>query len=126
MVRVPSAVFVINCLCFNYDLILIRWTDIIMIRTFLRVAEAPDDLLAQLNDYCKWGKSFSSDDIKEITKFYTMMDPLEVLFSSLNSNLISLLLAQSRTKQIWMDQKEERSQSSGNLRVGKAPLIGGL
>ena len=75
-----------SCLNFNFCLILIRWTDIIMIRIFLRVAKEPDDLLAQLNNLGNWGKTFSSDDIIEITKFYTIMDPMEDLFSSLNSS----------------------------------------
>lgn len=57
-----------------------------MIRIFLRVAKEPDDLLAQLNKLGNWGKTFSSDDIIEITKFYTIMDPMEDMFSSLNSS----------------------------------------
>ena len=56
-----------------------------MMRTFLEVSRAPGDLLGQVSDHMKWGVTFSAQDIKELEKFVFLMDPLERLFSNLNS-----------------------------------------
>ena len=56
-----------------------------MLRALLEVAHAPDDLLAKVDNLMKWGLVFSDEDIQEIELFVSICDPLERLFSSLNS-----------------------------------------
>ena len=56
-----------------------------MLRVLLEVAHAPDDLLGQLDTLMKWGIVFSDVDIQEIELFVAICDPLERLFSTLNS-----------------------------------------
>ena len=56
-----------------------------MMRTFLEVSRAPGDLLGQVSDHMKWGVTFSAQDINELQKFVSLMDPIERVFSGLNS-----------------------------------------
>ena len=56
-----------------------------MMRTFLEVSRAPGNLLGQVSDHMKWGVTFSAQDINELQKFVSLMDPIERVFSGLNS-----------------------------------------
>ena len=56
-----------------------------MMRTFLEVSRAPGDLLGQVSDHMKWGVTISAQDINELQKFVSLMDPIERVFSGLNS-----------------------------------------
>ena len=56
-----------------------------MMRAFLEVSRAPGDLLGQVSDHMKWGVTFSAQDINELQKFVSLMDPIERVFSGLNS-----------------------------------------
>lgn len=62
-----------------------------MLRALLEVAHAPGDLLGKVDTLMKWGVMFSDEDIMEIELFLTICDPLEKLFSSLNSEKESTL-----------------------------------
>ena len=56
-----------------------------MLRCLLDLAKVPGDLLGQVDTLMKWGIKFSDQDIEEIQLFVDICDPLERLFSSLNS-----------------------------------------
>ena len=56
-----------------------------MLRALLEVLHAPGDLVAKVDNLMKWGILFSDEDIQEIELFVSICDPLERMFSSLNS-----------------------------------------
>ena len=64
---------------------LLRWTDVQMLRVLLEAAESLDKPLQKLSYSMEWDIKFSAKDIEEIKVFVQVMDPMERLFSSLNS-----------------------------------------
>ena len=61
------------------------WTDVQMLRVLLEVAECPDKPLEKLNYAMGWGIQFTAQEIENIRVFVRIMDPMERIFSSLNS-----------------------------------------
>lgn len=62
-----------------------------MCRTFIEVACAPGDLLSQVSNHMGWEYVFSSLEIQDLQLFLVLMDPLEELFSSLNSEKVATI-----------------------------------
>ena len=56
-----------------------------MLRVLLEAAERVDKPLQKLSYSMGWGIEFSAKDIEDIKVFVQVMDPMERLFSSLNS-----------------------------------------
>ena len=56
-----------------------------MFRVLLEAAERQDKPLEKLNYAMGWNINFSAQEIEDIRVFVRMMDPLERIFSSLNS-----------------------------------------
>ena len=65
------------------------WSDVRFLRELLRCAEWEGAPLAKLEEQMGWGISFSSQELNELKKFLQIFDPLEVLFSSLDSDTTS-------------------------------------
>ena len=61
------------------------WTDVQMLRVLLEVAECPDKPLEKLYYAMGWGIQFTAQEIEHIRVFVRIMDPMERIFSSLNS-----------------------------------------
>ena len=56
-----------------------------MLRVLLEAANQPDKPLKKLSYEMNWNIIFTSEDIANIEIYVKMMDPMEKLFSSLNS-----------------------------------------
>ena len=56
-----------------------------MLRVLLEALECVDKPIRKLNMTMNWDIHFTSQDISNIRVFVRMMDPMERLFSSLNS-----------------------------------------
>lgn len=56
-----------------------------MLRVLLEAALRPDQPLKKLSFEISWDIVFTSEDIANIQVFVQLMDPMEKLFSSLNS-----------------------------------------
>ena len=56
-----------------------------MLRVLLEAANQPDKPLKKLSYEMSWDIVFTSEDIANIEIYVKMMDPMEKLFSSLNS-----------------------------------------
>ena len=56
-----------------------------MLRVLLEAALRPDQPLKKLSFEMSWDIVFTSEDISNMQVFVQLMDPLENLFSSLNS-----------------------------------------
>ena len=61
------------------------WTDVQMLRVLLEAALLPDQPLKKLSFEMSWDIVFTSEDISNMQIFVQLMDPMEKLFSSLNS-----------------------------------------
>ena len=56
-----------------------------MLRVLLEAANQPDKPLKKLSYEMSWGIVFTDKDIANMQVFVELMDPMEKLFSSLNS-----------------------------------------
>ena len=61
------------------------WTDVQMLRVLLEAAERQDKPLEKLSYAMGWGIEFTTEEIEHVRVFVRMMDPMERIFSSLNS-----------------------------------------
>ena len=57
-----------------------------MIRVLVKVSKDDRDLLGLVSSHCKMKITFDPGELLELEKFVSIMDPLEALFSSLNSS----------------------------------------
>ena len=78
--------FIFSHLC---QLLLLRWTDVFMLRTFLEAATYPGQPLEQLSTQMKWYISFSSEEISDLQNLLNILDPMELLFTKLGSETSS-------------------------------------
>ena len=63
-----------------------RWSDIAMMRMFLLAVRHQGDPITRLIREMKWDiHPFTELEIRDLETYFSIMDPVEVLFSRLNS-----------------------------------------
>ena len=67
----------------------VRWTDVFLLKTFLEAATHEAKPLELLSLEMKWYISFTAEEIADLQKLYSILSPMESLFTKLGSETSS-------------------------------------
>ena len=66
-------------------ILVFRWTDVFLLRTFLEAASYDGNPLEKLSKEMQWFISFTSEEISDLRQLLSILGPMEELFTKLGS-----------------------------------------